>query len=261
LFELIQTMEFDGKVAVVTGASRGIGRAIALTLGRKGCSVAVSYERNDGRAKEVLEAIKSTAEAITVKCDVSNRCEVEKLFKATMERFGKVDILVNNAGIATSASLLDTNDELWDRVLNVNLKGTFLCTQIAARCMIPRKYGKIVNISSNSGFGVAVFGETAYAASKAGVIQLTKTAAYELGRYGINVNCVAPGATNTDMLKGDMSDEQYKEFLEGRKNRSSIGAIVDPQDVANAVLFFASDVSRSITGKTLLVDAGRTDFL
>ena len=262
LFEPVNKLKFDDKVAVVTGASRGIGKATAIALGREGCTVVVSYERNHEKAKDVLEAIKATkAEAIAVKCDVSSRNDVEGLFKTVMERFGKVDILVNNAGIAVNASLLETTDELWDRALNVNLKGTFLCTQIAARCMVPRKYGKIVNISSNSGFGVAISGETAYAASKAGVIQLTKSAAYELGGFGINVNCVAPGATDTDMLKGDMTDEEYADFLNDRKNKSSLGAVGEPQDIANAVLFFASDASRLITGKTLLVDGGRTDFL
>lgn len=127
--------------------------------------------------------------------------------------------------------------------------------------MVPRGYGKIVNISSNSGFGVACWGETSYAAAKAGVIQLTKNAAFELGQYGINVNCVAPGATDIDMLRGEMSDEEYREKIEARKRVSSLGMIGKPEDIANAVLFFASDDARFVTGKTLLVDGGRRDFL
>ena len=255
-------MGFEGKIAVVTGGSRGIGKAIAIELGRLGCIVAINYEHSQEKAAQVLEEIKDAkGEAIAIRGDVSTRMDVERLFKTVMEKFGRVDVLVNNAGIALNAPLLETTDELWDRTINVNLKGVFLCIQTAAKHMIPRKYGKIVNISSNSGFGVAVPGETAYAASKAGVIQLTKNTAYELGRYGINVNCVAPGATDTDMLKGEMTTEEYAKFLNDRRNKSSLATIVQPQDVASAVLFFASDNSRSITGRTLLVDGGRTDFL
>ena len=200
-------------------------------------------------------------EAIAVQCDVSKRDEVEAIFKAAMDAFGKVDILVNSAGIGGRGSLLDTTDEVWDAQMAVNLKGVFLCSQVAARYMVERNYGKIVNISSNSGFGIAMGGETAYGVSKAGVIQLTKSSAYDLGKHGINVNCVAPGAVDTDMLKGNRSDEEYEKVLEGRRSRASLGITGTPEDIANAVLFFASDDSRYITGKTLLVDGGRRDFL
>jgi len=255
-------MRFDGKVAVVTGASRGIGRGIALALAKEGCTVVVNYNRNHEKAREVVEAIKAAkARAIAVRCDVSVRNEVEGMFKTTVEEFGKVDILVNNAGIGEMAPILETTDDLWDRTLNVNLKSVFLCTQVAARYMMQRRYGKIVNISSNSGFGVACWGETAYAASKAGVIQLTKSAAFELGQYGININCVAPGATDTDMLRGGMTDQEYAKALDTRKKISSLGLVGKPEDIANAVLFFASDDSRFITGRTLLVDGGRRDFM
>jgi 3-oxoacyl-[acyl-carrier protein] reductase len=255
-------MRFDGKVAVVTGASRGIGKATALALAREGCTVVVNYSRSEEKARDVVEAIKAAkSRAIAVRCDVSIRNEVEAMFKTTVDEFGKVDILVNNAGIAVMAPILETGDDVWDRTLNTNLKGVFLCTQAAARYMMQRKYGKIVNISSNSGFGIACWGETAYAASKAGVIQLTKSAALELGKYGINVNCVAPGAVDTEMLRGDLTDQKYAELIEGRKKISSLGAIGKPEDIANVVLFFASDDSRFITGRTLLVDGGRRDFI
>lgn len=149
-------MRFDGKVAVVTGASRGIGRATALALAREGCTVVVNYNRSQEKAREVVEAIKAAkARTIAVRCDVSVRNEVEGMFKTTVDEFGKVDILVNNAGIAVVAPILETTDELWDRTLNTNLKSVFLCTQVAARYMMKRKYGKIVNVSSNSGFGIA----------------------------------------------------------------------------------------------------------
>ena len=255
-------LDFKDKVAVVTGSSRGIGRAIALALAREGCALTIVYQNRRDQAEEVVKSIEEMGgKAIAVRCDVSKRGEVEAMFKATIDAFGKVDILVNSAGIAIRGTLLETTDEVWDKQLAVNLKGVFLCSQIAARYMVERKYGKIVNISSNSGFGIAMDGETAYAASKAGVICLTKTSAYELGKYNINVNCIAPGAIETDMLRGNRSDEEYEKLLEGRRNRASLGITGTPEDIANAVLFFASDKSRFITGKTLLVDGGRIDFL
>jgi len=222
-------MRFDGKVAVVTGASRGIGKATALAPAREGCTVVVDYSRSEEKARDVVEAIRAVkSRAIAVRCDVSVRSEVEAMFKTTVGEFGKVDILVSNAGIAVVAPILETTDDVWDRTLNTNLKSVFLCTQ---------------------------------AASKAGVIQITRSAALELGQYGINVNCVAPGAIDTEMLRGELTDQKYAELIEGRKKISSLGAIGKPEDVANAVLFFASDDSRFITGKTLLVDGGRRDFI
>ena len=255
-------MRFDGKVGVVTGSSRGIGRATAMALGREGCAVVVNYLKNQDKAEKVVDAIKGLkGRAIAVKCDVSIRHEVERMFKSTVDEFGRVDILVNNAAIMELPSLLETTDEVWDRSMNVNLKSVFLCTQIAARYMIPRKYGKIVNISSNSGIGMSGAGDVAYGAAKAGVIELTKNAAFELGPYGINVNCIAPGATDTDLLRRNMTDQQYSEFIEGRKKISSLGIIGKPEDIGNVVLFFASDDLRFITGRTILVDGGRRDFI
>jgi len=254
--------DFKDKVAVVTGASRSIGRGIALALAREGCAVVVNYRKSQEEADEVVNTIKEMGgRAIAVKCDVSKRDEVEAMFKATVEKYGKVDILVNNAGVGVGGSLLETTDEIWDKHMAVNLKGVFLCSQVAARYMVEKKYGKIVNISSNSGFGIAMPGETSYAVSKAGVIQLTKSSAYELGKYNINVNCVAPGAVDTVMLRGGRSEEEYEKVLEGRRNVTSLGIVGTPEDIANAVLFFANDKARYITGKTLLVDGGRRDFL
>jgi NAD(P)-dependent dehydrogenase (short-subunit alcohol dehydrogenase family) len=254
--------DFMDKVAVVTGASRSIGRGIALAFAREGCSVVVNYSKSREEADEVVNTIREMdGRAIAIQCDVSKRDEVEAMFTRVIEEFGKVDILVNNAGVAARGSILDTSDEVWDRHMAINLKGVFLCSQVAARHMVERCYGKIVNISSNSGFGVAMDGETSYGVSKAGVIQLTKSCAYDLGKYGINVNCVAPGAVNTVMLKGSRSDEEYEILLQGRRARSSLGLVGKPEDIANAVLFLANDKSRYITGKILLVDGGRRDFL
>lgn len=254
--------DFKDKVAVVTGSSRSIGRGIALALARGGCAVVVNYSKSRDEADEVINTIKEMGgKAIAVRCDVSKRDDVEAMFQTTIDEYGKVDILVNNAGVAFGGSLLETTDEIWDIQMEVNLRGVFLCSQVAARHMVERNYGKIVNISSNSGFGIAMDGETSYAVSKAGVIQLTKSSAYDLGRHNINVNCVAPGAVDTVMLRGNRSDEEYEKVLEGRRDRASLGITGTPEDIANAVLFFASDESRYITGKTLLVDGGRRDFL
>ena len=177
-------LDFKDKVAVVTGASRSIGRGIALALARRGCAVTVNYSKSRDEADEVVKSIKEMGgKAIAVQCDVSKREEVEAMFKATIDAFGKVDILVNNAGVAFGGSLLETTDEAWDKQMAVNLKGVFLCSQVAARYMVERNYGKIVNISSNSGFGIAMDRETSYAVSKAGVNCLTKTSAYNLGKH------------------------------------------------------------------------------
>jgi 3-oxoacyl-[acyl-carrier protein] reductase len=256
-------MRLVGKAALVTGASRGIGRMIALTLAREGCMVAVNYHKNQEKAEEAVNDIRRRLgdRAIAVKGDVSNRKDVETMFRRVIDEFEKIDILVTNAGIYMPALILETSDEVWDLTLDVNLKGVFMCIREAAKYMVPRKYGKIVNVSSNSGFGAALWGDVSYAVSKAGVIQLTKNAAFELGMYGINVNCVAPGAIDTDMLRGDLNEDGYRKLVELRRELSSLDKIGKPEDVANAVLFFASDASDFITGKTLLVDGGRRDYL
>lgn len=256
-------MSLEAKSALVTGGSRGIGKAIALSFAREGCMVAVNYNKNKEKAEIIVNDIrrKIGRKAIAIKGDVSKRRDVETMFKQVIDAFGKIDILVNNAGTYVPSPILETTDEVWSVTLDVNLKGVFMCIREAARYMVPRKYGKIINISSNSGFGVALWGDTSYAVSKAGVIQLTKNAAFELGRYGINVNCVAPGAVDTDMLRGDRDEEGYREFIESRKAVSSLGKIGKPADIANTVLFFASDASNYVTGKILLVDGGRRDYL
>jgi len=225
--------------------------------------VAVNYHKNQEKAEAIVNDIRRRmgGRAIAVKGDVSNRKDIETMFRHVIDEFEKIDILVTNAGIYIPSPILETSDEVWDLTLDVNLKGVFMCIRETAKYMVPRKYGKIINISSNSGFGAALWGDASYAVSKAGVIQLTKNAAYELGQYGINVNCVAPGAIDTDMLKGDLDEEGYRGLLEAKKELSSLGQIGKPEDVANAVLFFACDASDFITGKTLLVDGGRRDYL
>ena len=254
-------MKLEGKVALVTGASRGIGRAVALTLAREGASVAVNYVNGAKEAEGVANEIKAIGRrAITVKADVSNQEQVKKMFAEVIKSLGGVDILVNNAGILIPTSLMETTEGDWDRVMAINLRGPFNCTQEAAKTMMHMKNGKIVNISSISGLGCAPTGEGAYGCSKAGVIALTSVAAQELGPYGINVNCVAPGWTKTDMTNAK-SGAKTDEINVRKAGLSAMSRIGEPQDIANLVLFLASEESSFVSGQVIVADGGRIDFV
>ena len=254
-------MKLDGKVAVVTGASRGIGKAIAETFAREGADVVVNYVKSEGEAKEVVKQIKMMGRrAVAVKADVSKRADAQRMFNKVLAEFGKVDILVNNAGIGTGGTTLDTPEEDWDRVIAVNLKGPFNCTQIAAKTMVEQKSGKIINISSISGLGGAPFGELAYCCAKAALIAMTTVAAQDLGPYGINVNSVAPGWTRTDMTSR-ATKEKTEELQKLKAGMAAMRRIGEPQDIANAALFLASNEASFVTGQVLVADGGRRDFL
>ncbi len=254
-------MKLDGKVAVVTGASRGIGRAIAETFAREGADVVVNYVRSEGEAKEVVEHIRAMGRrAFAVKADVSKRADAQRMFNKVLAEFGRVDILVNNAGIGTGGTTLDTPEEDWDRVMAVNLKGPFNCTQIAAKAMVERKSGKIINVSSISGLGGAPVGELAYCCAKAALIAMTTVAAQDLGPHGINVNSVAPGWTRTDMTSRG-TKEKTEELQRLKAGMAAMRRIGEPQDIANAALFLASDEASFVTGQVLVADGGRRDFL
>jgi 3-oxoacyl-[acyl-carrier protein] reductase len=254
-------MKLDGKVAVVTGASRGIGRAIAETFAREGADIVVNYVKSADDAREVVKIIKAMGRrAIAVKADVSRRTEAEKMFDKALEVFGRVDILVNNAGIGTGGTTLDTSEEDWDRVIAVNLKGPFNCIQIAAKTMVAQKSGKIINISSISGLGGAPVGELTYCCAKAALIAMTTVSAQDLGPHGINVNSVAPGWTRTDMTTR-ATKEKTEELQRLKAGMAAMRRIGEPQDIANATLFLASEESNFITGQVIVADGGRRDFL
>ncbi|MGD0803573.1 MAG: 3-oxoacyl-ACP reductase family protein [Candidatus Bathyarchaeia archaeon] len=254
-------MKLDGKVAVITGASRGIGKAIAETFAREGADIVVNYVKSVNDAKEVVKNIKAMGRrAIAVKADVSKRTEAQRMFNKVLAEFGRVDILVNNAGIGTGGTTLDTSEEDWDRVIAVNFKGPFNCTQIASKMMVEQKSGKIINISSISGLGGAPVGELAYCCAKAALIAMTTVAAQDLGPHGINVNSVAPGWTRTDMTSRS-TREKTEELQKLKAGMAAMRRIGEPQDIANAVLFLASDESSFVTGQVLVVDGGRKDFL
>jgi 3-oxoacyl-[acyl-carrier protein] reductase len=256
-------MKLDNKVAIVTGSSRGIGAAIAKTFAREGARIVVNYVQNADEATRVVEAIKALGSAATSVCaDVSQKNQAQKLVDEAVGVFGRLDILVNNAAILIGGTVLDTKEEDWDRSIAVNLKGPFNCMQVAGKVMAGQRSGKIVNISSISGLGGAPRGELAYSTSKAGLIHLTRLAALDLGAYGVNVNCIAPGWTVTDMvLREAGSEERLKEMNEIKAKQAVMGRVGKPQDIANLALFLASEESNFITGQVIVADGGRQDFL
>jgi 3-oxoacyl-[acyl-carrier protein] reductase len=249
--------KLDRKVALVTGAARGIGKAVALTLAREGADVVVNYVKSHEQAEEVTEEIRQMGRrAKAVQADVSKKQAVEKLVETTVADFERLDILVNNAGITRHASLLEMAEEDWDLVLAVNLKGAFLCTQTAAQHMVKNKYGKIVNIASIMGISTVFQRQPNYAASKAGLIQLTKNAAIELGPYGINVNAIAAGLIVTDILYLRRSPAEVDRLIDQRSKQSALRRPGTPQDMANIALFLSSEDSSFITGQVIIADGG-----
>ena len=244
-------MNFTGKTAVVTGGSRGIGRAICLKLAGFGANIVFCYAGNEAAAQETLKGCQDLgAEALAIRCDVSNAQEVQQLFDAAMERFGAVHILVNNAGITRDGLLMRMKEEDFDAVLNANLKGAFLCTKAACRSMMRQRYGRIVSLSSVVGLrGNA--GQANYAASKAGVVGFTKAVAKELAGRGITANAVAPGFIDTDMT-ASLPEAARQELL----HSIPAARLGTPQDVANTVAFLASDDAAYLSGQVLAVDGG-----
>jgi NAD(P)-dependent dehydrogenase (short-subunit alcohol dehydrogenase family) len=244
-------MLLSNKIALVTGASKGIGKGIALELARLGCDVAINFNADREGAEAVAGEIRNLGRrAVVVGANVGLAVDVERMFYDVLGQFERVDILVNNAGVQTWKSLLDLEESEWDRVIQTNLKGCFLCTQRAARGMKNRGYGRIVNIGSGCN-KVAFPHLVDYTASKGGIEMLTKVAAAELGRYGITVNCVAPGAIEIERTKQEAGD-----YAGTWAKLTPVGRIGTPLDVARAVAFFASDEADFITGQTLWVDGG-----
>lgn len=239
------------KVAIVTGGTRGIGRAIALKLADNGANIVINYRNSDKEAEELKVILEEKGvKVLTVKCDISNFEDSKNLMDKCKEVFGKIDILVNNAGITKDTLIMRMKEEDFDNVIDVNLKGTFNCAKHASAIMLKQRFGKIINMTSVVGI-VGNAGQVNYAASKAGVIGLTKSLAKELGSRGITVNAVAPGFINTDMTAS--LSEKVKE--EASKN-IPLKRLGDPEDVANLVGFLASDASNYITGQVINVDGG-----
>ncbi|MBN2899532.1 MAG: 3-oxoacyl-[acyl-carrier-protein] reductase [Clostridia bacterium] len=244
-------MDYKNKTVIVTGGSRGIGKAVALAFGAKGANVVVNYTASETKAVETVEEIKALGgDAIAVKCNVAVAEDVEGLLEATKEAFGNVDYLINNAGITRDGLLIRMKEDDWDAVIDTNLKGVYLCSKIIGKAMLKQKCGSIVNMTSVVGV-MGNAGQANYAASKAGVIGFTKSTAKEFASRGITVNAVAPGFINSDMT--NVLDEEVKETYSKAIPLQKMG---EPEDVANAVMFLCSDMAKYITGQVIQVDGG-----
>jgi NAD(P)-dependent dehydrogenase (short-subunit alcohol dehydrogenase family) len=250
-------MQLEDRVALVTGSSCGIGKAIAIAMAQEGAKIIIDHYRNEKDAEEVVRTIeKNGGSAIAIDADVSIKEEVENLIKAGWEKFGKIDILVSNAGIAPATSFLEIEEDEWDRTINVNLKGAFLCGQTFARRMVSSNIkGKIIIITSINGFQ-AEKKRVSYDSSKGGLIALTQTMAVELAEYGINVNAIAPGVVSgTNIDEGFFDDKDIVDKILTKTPLHRFGSV---EDCANLAVFLASDKSDFIQGEVVVLDGGLT---
>ena len=248
-------MDLKGKVAIITGARRGMGRTHALALSKAGAKVVVADISQEDCQKVVKEIEKRKGEAIAIKCDVTKKEEVDKMVGAAVKKWGRVDILVNNAGICQFKPFLELTEKDWDLTLDINLKGYFLCAQAAAKVMVKQKYGKIVNIASIASGQVGVGFSTLahYCTTKGGIIAFTETLAIELAPHNITVNAVAPGMIDTPMIAPLKADSNQEKATLQRIPMKRAGK---PEEVSKLVLFLASDDSSYMTGSTVVIDGG-----
>jgi 3-oxoacyl-[acyl-carrier protein] reductase len=243
----------EEKAAVVTGGGRGVGRAISLAYAKEGADVIVNYATKDQPAQEVVEMIqKMGRKAVAVKGNVAIKADAERIIQSAVEHFGKIDILVNNAGATKTAMLYKMTEEQWDEVVDIHLKGPFLCIQAASKYMMEQKRGRIINVTSTAGLA-GTKGQINYSSAKGGVLALTKSAARELAGYGITVNVILLGIVSTEMSEKIRSDPKLKEIYMGR---ILLGRFAEPEEVAPAFVFLASEESNYITGQLLCVDGG-----
>lgn len=246
-------MRLKDKVALVTGSSRGVGKAVALGFAQQGAKLVINYTSNEAAANEVVDAIQAMgSKAIAVKADVAQKTDAEGLVRATVDTFGKIDILVNNAGFTRPALLLRMTEEEWDQVVDIHLKGAFLCSQAAGLHMKEQKSGKMINVMSVAGL-VGTVGQVNYSAAKGGILSMTKSIARELARYNVCCNVISLGIVATDMTEKIRSDEKLRDIY---MNRILLKRFAEPDDISPAFVFLASDESNYITGQLLCVDGG-----
>lgn len=250
-------LDYTGKAAVVTGGARGIGKAICLTLARQGADIAIADILEQEGRDTVNEIQKSGRRALFVKTDLTKKESVDKMVREVLQAFGKIDILVNNAGWDRIELFIKNSPEFWDKVIDINYKHQIYTTRAVLDHMIERKYGRIVNIGSDSG-RVGSTGEAVYSGCKGAVIAFTKTMARELARFNITVNCVSPGPTETPLTEEMKKEELGGKVLAAMDKIVPLGRLATPQDIANAVAFMASDEASYITGQTLSVSGGLT---
>ncbi len=246
-------MRLKDKIALVTGSSRGVGRAVAIGFAKEGAHVVINYTSNENAANEAVAEIEALGrKAIAVKGDVAQKTEAEALVQAAVDAFGRLDVLVNNAGFTRPALMLKMSEDQWDQVLDIHLKGAFLCSQAAGQKMVAQNSGKIINVMSVAGL-VGTVGQVNYSAAKGGILSMTKSMARELARNNICVNVISLGIVATDMTEKIRTDEKLKEVY---MNRILLKRFAEPDDIAPAFSFLASDESNYITGQLLCVDGG-----
>ena len=246
-------MKLEGKVALVTGSSRGVGKAVALCFAASGADVVINYTSNQAAADNVVSEIQSMdCSAVAVKADVAVKSDVERLVNSAADKFGKLDILVNNAGFTRPAMMVKMSEDQWDQVVDIHLKGAFMCSQAAGKLMKEQNSGKIINVTSVAGI-VGTVGQINYSAAKGGIISMTKSIAREMARYNVCANVISLGIVATDMTEKIRTDEKLKEIY---MNLILLKRFAEPDDISPAFVFFASDDSNYITGQLVCVDGG-----
>ncbi len=254
-------MKLEGKKAIVTGGGTGIGKAIALEFAGAGADIAICSRnaQNTGEVRD--EVIAQGRDSLAIPMDVRVREQADDMVRQVIDRFGRIDILVNNAGTNRPTPVLDLTEDIWNLILDTNLKGLFFCTQAVARHMVKQKHGRIINISSTASLGANEPGQAAYAASKAGVNAFTKACAREFGPYGINVNAIAPGRILTPLVYASRTPEQVEKFIEVGESTAVLGRLGTVEEIAHLALFLASDDASFITAEIIACNGGRTNLM